>query len=180
MESTPDLSVFEDELEELEALDPEDPESASEFWLVCREVEEEIKEASEAPYRKLKEQIKEAEKATLPVRKRAKGLVDSATEKLDALYHLAQSTLDIEAKRLLEAGDHEAFSALPDTPPLAEDVTFAEIQELFFTDITKIPREFLVPDVKAIKAALKTGEDVPGALLAPVKSWRKKARKKSD
>lgn len=179
MENTPDLAVYEDELEELEALDPEDPESASEFWLVCREIEDEIKEASEAPFKDVKAQIKAAEKATLPLRKRAKALVEDATEKLDELYHLAQATLDYQAQSLLEAGDHENFAKLPDAPHLAEGVTFAEMQELFVTDPARIPREFLVPDTKAIKEALKAGTDVPGAILQPVRSWRKKAKAKA-
>lgn len=44
-------------------------------------------------------------------------------------------------------------------------VSFRVVKKVRVTDVTKLPREFLVPDLKFIEAALKSGRDVPGAEL---------------
>jgi hypothetical protein len=43
------------------------------------------------------------------------------------------------------------------------------VLELVITDESKIPREFMVPDLVAIREALKNGEVIPGATLERVK-----------
>ena len=44
-------------------------------------------------------------------------------------------------------------------------VKFRETQILNITDLALIPREYLVPDERALTAALKAGTTVPGAIL---------------
>lgn len=47
----------------------------------------------------------------------------------------------------------------------AGSVSFRVVKKVRVTDTAKLPREFLVPDLKFIEAALKSGRDVPGAEL---------------
>lgn len=47
-------------------------------------------------------------------------------------------------------------------------LTFMTVPKLEITDITKIPRQYLIPDEVAIKKALKEGKKIPGAILKEV------------
>ena len=171
---------LEKEIELFEAAFQEGPDSTvflSECWLSARELEEEATETLEEPVRELKAQVKAYDKKVDPLKKRLKALLKGTKERLDTVYGYEEKALAEQAQAFLEADDHESFSALPDAPPLAEGCTFAELKRANVYSLELLPSRFLVPDLKAVEAALKKGEDVPGAVLVTQRSWRRAGAK---
>lgn len=174
------MKVLEEALEtvlaDAEANGEPNTEILSYAYLAARALKDKIEEEASAPLAPLKAKIKEEEKRTLPLRKMAKEVVESLCDDLDGMYEeyaqaIAEATADA-----LQANDMEALAAIPDAPPLTEGITFAELKTALVTEPSLIPREYLMVDEKALLAALKSGADIPGAVLATKRSWRRAAQ----
>lgn len=134
----------------------------------------------------------EEEKVTKPLKAalkaeqdRWKGLKDSLTNAVTVIRNTMSDYMTAERKREAEAAAKLAARVekgtmrldtaakkmtqieVVDTKVATDDgmVSFRTSHVLVITDATAIPREYLVPDESAIKAALKAGKTVAGCVL---------------
>ena len=79
-----------------------------------------------------------------------------------------------QTRRAEEALSSGNFEDAVDTVPVSKlqtasgNVTFKKVQQLKITNLTKIPREYLIPDEDMITSALKEGKVVAGCELEEV------------
>lgn len=176
------MKMLEDALEMVlanaEANGEPDTEILSDAYLAARTLKDKIENEASAPLAPLKAKIKEEEKRTLPLRKRAKEVVESLCDALDVMYEEYAQAIAEATEEALATNDMEALAVIPDAPPLTEGITFAELKAAVITDRALVPDEYLVVDEKAVLAALKSGADVPGAVLSTRRSWRRVAEEK--
>lgn len=137
-----------------------------------KRVQKEIEDDKEELYRPIKTALDEVNARYAPFEKPLKEALKIVNDKMGAyqtqvLKDKQEKEAKIAARIGINLGVEKAMEKINALESPAElDMTgFMKKQILVITDTSLIPREYLIPDEKAIETALKAGIEVPGALL---------------
>lgn len=140
---------------------------------------------------KLKEIVFEKEKATKPINEGLKAIrakYAPTIDKLEAtiaeltkdiiIYNAEQAKREADILKSIEASQTDPLTAIAEISAIVTPskvitstglMTFRTDKVLEITDINKIPREYLLPDLPKIKNALKDGIKIEGAVLNEIR-----------
>ena len=124
---------------------------------------EEMKHAFVDPWRRTLRQIEERFKKSSDA---AKSVESAIKEGMGAYVLLCQEHRQELMEEAVKNKDNDALAgALAYTQPLVDGISIRDNVQIEILDEKKIPREYLKPDEKKIKAVAKTGKDVPGVVV---------------
>jgi hypothetical protein len=150
-----------------------------EYGSSLKKYAKQLKESKEKVTKPMNEALKAVRDMYRPLEDRLKDMEIEIKKSLGAYNERVRIEADKKAAKIKEREEKGTLKAetaavklseieLPDTTVKTESgakVTEKTIKKYVVEDESKLPREFLMPDMKKIEMALKEGRTVPGAII---------------
>ena len=157
----------------IKIVDSESLNKASDLRVKIKEAIDYVEQDKEKIYRPIKDALDEVNNRYKPWEKsleEALKTINSRMTKYQTEVYAAQKKEEERIAKQLSKGKIDVETAIEKIEAVAKvestiETNFVNMPELVIENIAKIPREYLIPDEKKIKAALSAGISVPGAVM---------------